>query len=84
MSSISIKKLIPLCNVGILERPERILLLFLGAAIPLIMPYVIWGLAILTNLTVIQRIWYTYGQVRKAEGLDREEEERTMERQSGS
>jgi len=47
------------CNVGIMERPERILLIFFGAAIPTIMPIVIWILAIFTNLTVIQRVLYT-------------------------
>jgi len=51
--------LIPRCNVGFLERPERILLLFFGAAIPSIMPVVLWILAIFTNLTVIQRILFT-------------------------
>lgn len=50
----------PQCNVGILERPERILLIFLGAAIPLIMEIIIWILAILTNFTVVQRIFYAY------------------------
>jgi CDP-diacylglycerol--glycerol-3-phosphate 3-phosphatidyltransferase len=55
--------LIPQCNVGILERAERILLLFLGAAIPMIMPVVIWILAIFTNLTVLQRVVYTYRQM---------------------
>lgn len=51
--------LIPRCNIGLMERPERILLLFSGAAIPSIMPVVIWILAIFTNLTVVQRILYT-------------------------
>ncbi|MDH4264391.1 MAG: CDP-alcohol phosphatidyltransferase family protein [Deltaproteobacteria bacterium] len=51
--------IIPQCNVGIMERPERILLIFLGAAIPVIMPIVVWILAIFTNLTVIQRVLYT-------------------------
>jgi phosphatidylglycerophosphate synthase len=55
--------LIPQCNVGILERAERILLLFLGAAIPSIMPVVIWILAIFTNFTVFQRVLYTYRQI---------------------
>ena len=55
--------LIPQCNVGILERAERILLLFLGAAIPPIMPVVIWILAIFTNVTVFQRVLYTYRQI---------------------
>ncbi len=50
----------PQCNVGILERPERIILIFLGAAIPQIMEVIIWILAILTNLTVLQRIFYAY------------------------
>jgi CDP-diacylglycerol--glycerol-3-phosphate 3-phosphatidyltransferase len=49
----------PRCNVGIMERPERILLLFLGAAIPLIMPVILWILAIFTNVTVAQRVRHT-------------------------
>ena len=56
---------IPKCNVGWLERPERILLIFLGAAIPWIMTTVIWILAIFTNLTVIQRILYTRREIAK-------------------
>jgi CDP-diacylglycerol--glycerol-3-phosphate 3-phosphatidyltransferase len=51
--------LVPRCNVGIMERPERILLLFLGAAITSLMPLVIWVLAVGTNLTVVHRILYT-------------------------
>lgn len=50
----------PQCNVGILERPERILLIFFGAALPQIMEIIIWILAILTNFTVVQRIFYAY------------------------
>jgi len=49
----------PRCNVGILERPERILLLFLGAAVPPIMPIILGILAIFTNVTVIQRVFHT-------------------------
>jgi len=52
--------LIPRCNVGVMERPERILLLFLGAAITSLMPIVIWILAIGTNVTVVQRVLYTW------------------------
>ncbi|MBI5966673.1 MAG: CDP-alcohol phosphatidyltransferase family protein [Deltaproteobacteria bacterium] len=59
--------LIPQCNVGIMERPERILLIFLGAAIVSIMPIVIWVLAIGTNLTVIHRVLYTYRQMPREE-----------------
>ncbi len=59
--------LIPKCNVGIMERPERILLIFFGAAISLTMPIILWALAIFTNLTVIQRIHYTWRQVKSSE-----------------
>jgi len=55
--------LIPKCNVGVMERPERILLVFLGAAIESIMPIVVWILAIFTNVTVIQRVHYTWRQM---------------------
>jgi CDP-diacylglycerol--glycerol-3-phosphate 3-phosphatidyltransferase len=47
------------CNVGMMERPERILLIFFGAAIPSIMPVVVWILAVFTNVTVIHRVLYT-------------------------
>lgn len=59
--------IIPQCNVGIMERPERILLIFLGAAIPSIMPIALWILAVLTNLTVAQRVLYTRRQIEKEE-----------------
>ncbi|MBM4332603.1 MAG: CDP-alcohol phosphatidyltransferase family protein [Deltaproteobacteria bacterium] len=59
--------IIPQCNVGIMERPERILLIFFGAAIPSIMPIVVWILAVLTNLTVAQRVLYTRRQIEKEE-----------------
>lgn len=57
----------PQCNVGILERPERILLIFFGAAIPQIMEIIIWILAILTNFTVGQRILYVYRYMSRKE-----------------
>ncbi len=63
--------LIPRCNIGIMERPERVLLLFLGAAIPPVMPVAIWILAILTNVTVIQRVVYTRQYMAKQEKVIR-------------
>ncbi len=53
------ENLIPRCTTGLMERPERVLLIFFGTAIPAIMPLVIWILAIFTNVTVVQRILYT-------------------------
>jgi hypothetical protein len=61
--------LVARCNVGIMERPERILLLFLGAAIHSLLPIVIWILAVGTNLTVIQRVLYTRRHMVHEEGI---------------
>jgi CDP-diacylglycerol---glycerol-3-phosphate 3-phosphatidyltransferase len=65
--------LIPKCNKGFVERPERILLVFFGTAIPVIMPAVIWILAIFTNVTVIQRVLYTRRYMREHKNPSRED-----------
>ncbi len=46
------------CEVGLMERPERQICLIAGALFN-IFPLVLWILAILVNLTAIQRILYT-------------------------
>ncbi|HDD35683.1 MAG TPA: CDP-alcohol phosphatidyltransferase family protein [Candidatus Desulfofervidus auxilii] len=53
------------CNVGIIERPERILFLGVGGLFDLF-NYIIPILAILSNLTVFQRIYYVW---KKTEAL---------------
>jgi CDP-diacylglycerol--glycerol-3-phosphate 3-phosphatidyltransferase len=53
------ESLIPACKVGFLERPERIVLLIIGALTDHMAP-VLWVMAILSNWTVSQRIWYTW------------------------
>jgi hypothetical protein len=50
------------CNVGLMERPERILVLSAGSLINRLKPTV-WILAILCNQTAIQRIWFTYKEI---------------------
>jgi CDP-diacylglycerol--glycerol-3-phosphate 3-phosphatidyltransferase len=60
------------CAVGLLERPERIVLLALGAIFDLMVP-VLWILAVLTHITVIQRIHYTWKQLREKAALSLEE-----------
>ncbi len=57
---------IPQCRVGIMERAERIILLAAGALFN-IMDIVMWLLAILTHLTVFQRIYYTWREIQKRE-----------------
>ncbi len=54
--------LIGQCKVGFMERPERIVLIILGALFQWagVMAPVLWVLAVLTTITVIHRIQYTY------------------------
>jgi soluble lytic murein transglycosylase len=51
------------CNVGVMERPERLICLIAGALFDLLEP-ALWVLAILANLTAIQRILFTRRAVR--------------------
>lgn len=60
------------CTVGLLERPERIVLLAAGAIFDVMVP-ILWILAVLTHLTVIQRIHYTWKQLQEKTVLPSEE-----------
>jgi CDP-diacylglycerol--glycerol-3-phosphate 3-phosphatidyltransferase len=60
------ESLIPQCKVGFLERPERIVLLIIGALLDK-MAAVLWVMAILSNWTVAQRIWYTWQESSRIE-----------------
>lgn len=53
------ESLIKHCNVGLLERAERILLVLIGALIPPLLPYALWILFIGTHATALQRILHT-------------------------
>ncbi|SPE28951.1 CDP-alcohol phosphatidyltransferase [Candidatus Sulfopaludibacter sp. SbA3] len=57
---------IPKCKVGFLERPERIVLIIIGALFDRMAP-VLWVIAVLSNLTVIHRMIYTYQECNKLE-----------------
>lgn len=46
------------CNVGVMERPERMICLIAGAILDLLEP-ALWVLAVLANLTAVQRILFT-------------------------
>jgi CDP-diacylglycerol--glycerol-3-phosphate 3-phosphatidyltransferase len=50
------------CNTGMLERPERLMILLIGLLFNLL-PYAIILLAVLTHVTVIQRILYVKKKV---------------------
>jgi CDP-diacylglycerol---glycerol-3-phosphate 3-phosphatidyltransferase len=53
------ESLIQKCKVGFMERPERIVLVIIGALFNRMAP-VLWVIAVLSLITVIHRIRYTY------------------------
>ena len=58
------ENLIPTCKVGFMERPERVVLIIIGALFDRMAP-VLWLIAVLSNVTVIHRILYTRQEARK-------------------
>jgi CDP-diacylglycerol--glycerol-3-phosphate 3-phosphatidyltransferase len=57
---------IPQCKVGFLERPERIVLIIIGALFDRMAP-VLWVTAVFSNLTVIHRMVHTYQEAKRLE-----------------
>jgi hypothetical protein len=53
------ESLIPKCKVGFMERPERIVLFMIGALTNR-MAAVLWVIGVLSIVTVVNRIQYTY------------------------
>lgn len=58
------ESLIPRCPVGLMERPERVVLIVAGAVLNR-MVAVLWIVALLSNVTAIQRIVYTYVELKR-------------------
>lgn len=60
------ESLIGSCKVGFMERPERVVLVIIGALFARwgAMAPVLWVLAVLSTVTIINRIVYTYQQTR--------------------
>ena len=54
------------CKFGFAERPERVVLLIIGALFDRMAP-VLWVIAVLSNLTVIHRMIYTFQQAKRLE-----------------
>jgi CDP-diacylglycerol---glycerol-3-phosphate 3-phosphatidyltransferase len=68
------ENLIPSCKVGFLERPERIVLILIGAILDRMAP-VLWVIVVLSNITVVHRVLHTY---RESQRLDRAAEPRSI------
>jgi CDP-diacylglycerol--glycerol-3-phosphate 3-phosphatidyltransferase len=60
------ENIIPKCKVGFLERPERIVLLIIGALFDRMAP-VLWVIALLGNVTVISRMVFTWQEAKRLE-----------------
>ena len=54
------------CKVGFMERPERVVLVIIGALFNR-MPQVLWVIAVLSNLTVVHRMIFTWREARHLE-----------------
>lgn len=52
------------CKVGLMSRPERIILIAIGLFFD-VLPYVIYIMLVLTVFTVVQRVVHTYRQLNK-------------------
>ena len=57
---------IPRCKVGFLERPERVVLVIIGALFNC-MAQVLWVMAVLSNTTVFSRMLYTWQETKGLE-----------------
>jgi CDP-diacylglycerol--glycerol-3-phosphate 3-phosphatidyltransferase len=57
---------IPTCKVGFMERPERVVLVIIGALF-LHMAQVLWVIAVLANLTVVHRMIFTWQETKRLE-----------------
>ncbi len=57
------ESLIPTCKVGFMERPERLVLLIIGGTFNRMAP-VLWVIAVISTITVIHRIVYTWQETR--------------------
>jgi len=62
------ESLIPLCKVGFMERPERLVLLIIGGLFNRMGP-VLWVIAVVSTITVIHRIVYTWQETRAGRTL---------------
>jgi len=62
------ESVIPSCKVGFMERPERLVLLIMGGAFNR-MAQVLWVIAMVSTITVIHRVVYTWQELRAGRTL---------------
>jgi len=62
------ESLIPSCKVGFMERPERLVLLIMGGLFNRMAP-ALWVISVVSTVTVIQRIVYTWQETKAGRTL---------------
>ncbi len=62
------ENVIPLCKVGFLERPERVVLLIIGGLFDRMAP-VLWVIAALGTITVIHRMMFTFTAAKQLDAV---------------
>ena len=62
------ESIIPTCKVGFMERPERLVVLILGGFFNRMAP-ALWVIAVVSTLTVIHRILYTWQETKAGRTL---------------
>jgi CDP-diacylglycerol--glycerol-3-phosphate 3-phosphatidyltransferase len=62
------ESLIPSCKVGFMERPERLVLLIMGGVFNR-MAQVLWVVAMISTITVVHRVVYTWQELRAGRSL---------------
>ena len=60
------ENIVPRCKVGFMERPERVVLLIIGALFDRMAP-VLWVIAVLANITVVHRMIFTWQEAKRLE-----------------
>lgn len=63
------ESLIGSCKVGFMERPERLVLVIIGALANRMAP-VLWVIAVLSTITVVHRMYYTWQRTQAMEASD--------------
>lgn len=56
------------CNIGLMERAERIILISIGTLFSIMEP-ILWIMAVLTHVTVLHRIYYVWKRLRVSDGI---------------
>jgi len=71
------------CKVGFLERPERVVLIIIGALFDR-MAATLWVIAVLSNLTVVHRMIYTWQECKRLESAEHAYSQQPAANQSDS